>query len=158
MGASAVYAVDIQPNKLVMAERFGAVPVNAAQTDPVQAIRQHTGGAGVNVALELIGLPATTKQAVQSLGVFGRAALVGISDRHVDLHPYSELLGKEAEVVGVMDHLASEIPDLIEYARTGQLSLSEGITGTVPLEAEKINRTLDDLDRFSQKVRTVITL
>ncbi len=74
-GAAEVFAVDINPRKLELAERFGAIPVNASAGDPVEQIRELTGGRGVDVALELIGLPLTMRQAVQSLAILGRAAL-----------------------------------------------------------------------------------
>src|SRR5438067_11876734 len=64
-GAAEVFAVDINPVKLALAERFGAIPVNASVGDPVARIRELTGGRGVNVALELVGLPVTVRQAVQ---------------------------------------------------------------------------------------------
>ena len=66
LGALEVYAVDINPDKLALAEQFGAIPVNASQVDPVAEIIRLTGGRGVDVALELIGLPLTMRQAVQS--------------------------------------------------------------------------------------------
>ena len=53
--------------------------VNAARLDPVNQIRQLSQGRGVDVALELIGLPLTMHQAVLSLAVKGRAALAGIT-------------------------------------------------------------------------------
>ncbi|MGC9335981.1 MAG: alcohol dehydrogenase catalytic domain-containing protein, partial [Anaerolineae bacterium] len=62
MGALDVYAVDINEKRLAMAEGFGAIPVNAAVSDPISKIRQLTNGRGVEVALELIGLPQTMKQ------------------------------------------------------------------------------------------------
>jgi len=42
-----------------MAERFGAIPVNVAETDPVAEIKTLTYGRGVDVAMELAGLPLT---------------------------------------------------------------------------------------------------
>ncbi len=54
-----------------------------------------------------------------------------------EVAPYSELLNKEAEIIGVSDHLASEIPMLLELARAGKLDLSHGIIRTVPLEAAR---------------------
>ena len=78
-GALDVYAVDIIPDKLRMAERFGAISINAAETDPVAEIRQLTGGRGVDVALELIGLPLTVRQSIESLAVFGRSWLVSVT-------------------------------------------------------------------------------
>src|SRR6266446_1598719 len=76
-GAGKVFAIDINPRKLELAERFEAVAVNAAAGDPVEQLKEMTNGRGVDVALELVGLPVTMRQTVQSLATLGRAALVG---------------------------------------------------------------------------------
>ncbi|MFQ6099658.1 MAG: alcohol dehydrogenase catalytic domain-containing protein [Anaerolineae bacterium] len=156
-GALEVYAVDINAEKLKLAEKYSAIPVNAAETDPVAEIQRLTGGKGVSVALELIGLPQTMRQAVLSLAVLGRAVLVGLTDKSFEVYPYVELLGKEAEIIGSSDHLLSELPLLLEFTRRGVLDLSEVITRTVPLETDAINEALDRLEQFSSDVRTVIT-
>jgi 2-desacetyl-2-hydroxyethyl bacteriochlorophyllide A dehydrogenase len=155
-GALDVYAVDINAGKLALAEKYGAIPVNAASGDPVERIRGLTGGRGVDVALELIGLPLTMKQAVQCLANMGRAVLAGISDQPLKIDTYSELLGREAEIIGTNDHLLHELPLLLELARRGKLELSEAVTRTVPLDAGAINGVLDNLERFHGDVRTVI--
>ena len=157
LGAGQIFGVDIMPGKLQMVERFGAVAINAADRDPVQEIKRLTSGRGVDVALELIGLPLTMQQAVRVLAIKGRAALVGITDRRFEVAPYDELINKEAEIIGVSDHLAQELPLLIEWARLGKLDLSGVITRTVPLEAGAINETLDALEKFEQQGRVVIT-
>ena len=155
-GASRIYAVDINRKKLELAEKFGAIRVNAAKTDPVSEIRQLTQGKGVDVALELVGLPQTARQAVVSLGTMGRAVMVGLTDRSFEIFPYTEILGKEAEVIGSSDHLLSELPSLLELVRQKKLDLSEIVTDTVPLEDSSINKVLDELERFAGNVRTVI--
>jgi 2-desacetyl-2-hydroxyethyl bacteriochlorophyllide A dehydrogenase len=157
LGAAKVFAVDINPVKLQLAARFGAVPINATERDPVEQVREMTDGRGVDVALELVGLPITMRQAVQALAILGRAALVGLSQDAFEIAPYSELLNKEAEVIGVSDHLASEIPQLLELARTGKLDLSSGVIRTISLDAAAVNAALDSLDRFGNDVRVVIT-
>jgi D-arabinose 1-dehydrogenase-like Zn-dependent alcohol dehydrogenase len=154
--AAEVYAVDINPRKLELAERFGAIPVNASVGNPVAKIQDLTGGRGVDVALELVGLPVTMRQAVQSLAILGRAALVGLTRETFEIAPYSELLNKEAEIIGVSDHLASEIPLLLDLARTGKLDLSHGIIRTLPLEAGAVNGVLDGLGEFGDDLRVVI--
>jgi 2-desacetyl-2-hydroxyethyl bacteriochlorophyllide A dehydrogenase len=156
-GALDVYAVDIDPGKLKMAKAFGAVPINAADADPVAEIRRLTGGKGVDVALELIGLPPTMRQAVKSLAVFGRAVMVGLTEQAIEVAPYYELVGKEAEIIGSSDHLAQELPLLIELARRGTLNLSNVVTDTVPLAAEAINEAMDRIERFGGDVRVVVT-
>jgi 2-desacetyl-2-hydroxyethyl bacteriochlorophyllide A dehydrogenase len=156
LGALEVYAVDINADKLALAAQYGAIPVNARHQDPVEQIQKLTQGRGVNVALELIGLPQTMRQAVQSLGVMGRAVIVGLSNQPVEIDTYREVLGKEAEIIGSNDHLLQELPLLIELARRGKLDLSKVVTRTVPLEADAINGVLDELENFGSHVRTVI--
>ncbi|HWF17835.1 MAG TPA: zinc-binding dehydrogenase [Verrucomicrobiae bacterium] len=155
-GAGQIFAVDIKRGKLELARAFGAIPVDASQTDAVAEIKRLTGDRGVDVALELIGLPLTMQQAVRSLGIKGRALLVGITDKNFEIAPYSEVLNKEAEIIGVSDHLAQEIPLLIEWVRQGRLDLSQVITQTVPLDAMAINDVLDRLEKFGDDVRVVI--
>ena len=157
MGALDVYAVDINEGRLAMAEGFGAIPVNASKSDPVEEIRRLTGGRGADVTLELVGLPSTMEQAVQSLAFFGRAVLVGIASEPLEVDTYADLLGREAEVIGSADHLLQELPLLIEYARRGILDLSDVVTRSVDLDAEAINEVLDELESFGGGVRTVIT-
>jgi len=155
-GALAVYAVDIDPDRLVMAETFGAIPVDASTSHPVTEILQATRERGVDVTLELIGLPDVMRQAVQSLAPYGRAVIVGLADRPLEIDTYRELLGKEAEVIGCSDHLGAELPTLLEFVRRGTLDLSRVITNTVPLEAVPVNEALDNLRQFGAGIRTVI--
>ena len=157
LGALQVYAVDINQDKLNLAGAYGAIPVNAAQADPVAEIMRLTGGRGVDVALELIGLAETMAQAVRSLGVLGRAVMVGIAAEPFKIDSYRELLAKEAEVIGCSDHLLWELPLLVEFVKQGTLDLSNVVARTVPLKAGAINAAMDHLSQFGSEVRTVIT-
>ena len=156
LGASQVFAVDINSRKLDLAAHLRAIPINAAAVDPVTRIRELTGGRGVDVALELIGLPLTMRQAIQSLAILGRAALVGLTAKTFEVAAYSEIINREAEIIGVSDHLAAEIPELLEFVRGGQLRLGEGVIRTVPLDARAVNEALDQLENFGDDVRVVI--
>jgi len=111
----------------------------------------------VDVALESTGPPLTRRQAVQSPAIQGRAARAGITVKTFEVAPYVEVLNKEAEIIGVSDHLAQELPQLIEWARRGALDLSRVITRTVPLDADAVNAALDNLEQFGEQGRTVIT-
>jgi Zn-dependent alcohol dehydrogenase len=57
----------------------------------------------------------------------------------------------------VSDHLAQELPALIEWTRRGRLDLSKAITRSVPLDATAVNDELDQLEKFGRSVRVVIT-
>src|SRR5436189_4026759 len=67
-GCGEVYVVEINPAKLASAVSMGAIPIDARSADPVAQIKEATAGRGVDVALELIGLARTMRQAVLCLG------------------------------------------------------------------------------------------
>ena len=75
----AVYVVEINPAKLASAAALGAIPILATAGDPVQQILDATGGKGVDVSIELVGISVTMGQAVRCLGILGRAAIVALS-------------------------------------------------------------------------------
>lgn len=156
LGAVEVYAVDIKLDKLELASEYGAIPIDASRMDPVGEIRRWTKGKGVDVGLEMIGLPVTMKQTVQSLGPLGRAVIVGLSQTPFEVDPYQTLIGYEAEIIGSNDHLLQELPLLIDLARRKILDTSHVVSQRIPLNAEKVNQRLDDLEHFTNDVRAVI--
>ncbi len=151
-----VYVVDINPAKLRSAVRMGAIAIDAKAADPVEQIKGATAGRGVDVALELIGSAKTMRQAVLCLGAVGRAALVGLTAESTSIFPYIELISKEAEIIGVSDHLATELPALIEFARNGKLRFPPEALRVVDLDAAQINAALDAVEDSIDHVRTVI--
>jgi propanol-preferring alcohol dehydrogenase len=151
-----VYVVEINPAKLASAASMGAMAIDARAADPVEQIKTATTGAGVDVALELIGSAKTMRQAVLCLGPLGRAALVGLTPESMSIFPYTELINKEAEIIGVSDHLATELPALLEFARSGKLRFPPETLRFVDLDAAQINAALDSLNDSIDHVRTVI--
>jgi propanol-preferring alcohol dehydrogenase len=151
-----VYVVEINPAKLASAASMGAFAVDARSADAVEQIKEATAGRGVDVALELIGSAKTMRQAVVCLAPLGRAALVGLTSESMSLHPYSELINRESEIIGVSDHLATELPALIEFGRSGKLQFPPETLRFVDLDAVRINAALDALQDSIDHVRTVI--
>jgi len=154
-GAKEIYAVDIDPKKLLTAKDMGAIPINAKENDPVEQIMTLTKGIGVDVALELIGLKLTMEQGVKSLARFGRLGLVGITRELLEIDSY-EAICREKEIIGVSDHLLSELPFLLDLAEQGKIDLSKVVTKSVPLEADTINEVHHQLMNFTAEFRTVI--
>jgi len=155
-GAIEVYAVDINDEKLDLAKQYGAIPINGRKLNAVEEIKKLTNGRGVDVAIEMIGLPQTMQQAIRSAGVMGRVVIVGLSNKPLEIDTYNELLGNEVELIGSNDHHLQELPLLVDMARRKILDTSRIVTKTIPLDAEEINQVLDDLEKFSSDVRTVI--
>jgi aryl-alcohol dehydrogenase len=77
VGATTMVAIDIVPSRLEMAKELGAThTINSKQTNPVEAIRDITGG-GVDYSLEASGDPRALHQAIEALGSLGTCGIVG---------------------------------------------------------------------------------
>src|SRR5437773_2415377 len=156
LGCGQIYVVEINSAKLASALSMGAIAIDARSADPVEQIKEATAGRGVDVALELIGSAKTMRQAVLCLGPLGRAALVGLTAETMSILPYTELINKEAEIIGVSDHLTTELPALIEFACTGKLRFPPETLRVVDLDSPQINAALDALQDSIDHVRAVI--
>lgn len=152
LGASTVYAVDIDDERLALAADLGAIPVDG-RDDAVTEIRSL---GGVDVAAELVGSSALMRDAVAMLAPQGRAVAVGITHTEFGLDPYRDLIGREAEILGVSDHLSSEIDELLQWAAEGRIDIGRLVTATIPLDQPAVEDALVSLERFGGGVRTVI--
>jgi 2-desacetyl-2-hydroxyethyl bacteriochlorophyllide A dehydrogenase len=76
-GATQVFAIDTVPERLRMAERFGALPIHLTEEDPKRAVRAATGGMGVDVAVDAVGDPAPLALAISLARDAGTVSGIG---------------------------------------------------------------------------------
>jgi 2-desacetyl-2-hydroxyethyl bacteriochlorophyllide A dehydrogenase len=155
--AGEIIAVDVLDEKLKLASELGASElVNPAKTDSEERIREITNGRFVDVVLDFVGRRITIEKAIRWTGKGGRLVLVGISPEEVCLHPYATIIGKEMEIIGVNDHLRSELAQLVEYVASHKLDLSNSITHRVALE--DVNHGMQILtENLGNPIRVVVT-
>lgn len=156
LGASAIAAVDVIPEKLALAERLGAVAIDAARPDLEDALARFGGSHGIDIALDFAGRAETSGAALRAFAPQGRLVLVALTRQPPQFDPYRDLVGGEARIVGCSDHLRDELVELMELAGTGRIDLSGAVSATVPLEPEAINAVLDGLEGGTPRLRTVI--
>jgi len=101
-GCGEVFVVDIEPSKLALAAAMGFTPVNAAGGDPVEQIKERTGGAGAARVLEAIGLPLTFLQATQAAARGGEVVFLGNirGEFRIGEKDFSSLLRREITIRG----------------------------------------------------------
>jgi 2-desacetyl-2-hydroxyethyl bacteriochlorophyllide A dehydrogenase len=155
-GAGEVIAVDVLEEKLQVASKLGANElVNSSEVDPEAQIREITKGKLVDVALDFVGRRNTIENALRWTSKGGRVIIVGISQEEVCISPYTTVIGKEMEIIGVNDHLKSELAQLIEYVESGRLDLSNSITHRVSLD--DVNRGMQMLSKnIGNPIRVVV--
>jgi D-arabinose 1-dehydrogenase-like Zn-dependent alcohol dehydrogenase len=137
LGAAGIYVAERVPEKLALAAELGATP----------GLPQ-----GMDVALDFAGSASLCLDGLRALNPSGRLVLVAINLREMRFDAYADVLAKERRIIGCSDHTREELLDLMRM----DLDLSRAITRRVPLEAAAINTVLDDLDRGTSHLRTVI--
>ncbi len=78
LGAAHVFALDLVPERLRLAERFGAEPVHLLEANPLARVRERTSGRGADVALELVGRPEATRLAFELVRPGGTISAAGV--------------------------------------------------------------------------------
>ena len=78
-GPASVFAIDQVPDRLDAAARLGAIPVNAREVDPVEFVRDHTGGLGPHAVIEAAGPDETVQMSFQMVRGGGVVSQVGVN-------------------------------------------------------------------------------
>jgi len=77
-GVLRVFAIDLLPERLALAESFGATPIDASREDARAILRDATEGRGADAALEVVGSPEATRLAVDLVRPGGVVSAVGV--------------------------------------------------------------------------------
>ena len=145
-GARRIIAIDLAPRKLEFAMQFGATDtINASEVDPVEAVRELTGG-GVEYAFEVIGNAPTVRQAFEATRPGGTACAVGVPATGSELSIPMEPLFLDRRLIGSSAGSASpriDFPWFIELYQQGRLKLDELYSRFRPLD--EINEAFEDM-------------
>ena len=139
-GARTIIAVDIDPRKLEWAIQFGAThAINSREADPVDGIRELTGGNGANVVIEAIGRPETYQQAFYARDLAGTVVLVGVPtpEMRIDM-PLLDFFGRGGALKSSWygDCLPErDFPLLTDLYLQGRLPLEKFVSETIALDA-----------------------
>ena len=130
-GLKRVFALDVLPNRLALAEKLGAEPIDASDGNAVNKILAATGMQGVDAAIEAAGLPISFKQALTSLRRGGTLSVVGLFATPTELN--LPVLG----LSGVRIHMGlanlSYMSQLMDLLAAGKVDLSALTTHSFPL-------------------------
>jgi S-(hydroxymethyl)mycothiol dehydrogenase len=138
-GAARIIAVDVDDRKLDQAAKLGAThTVNSRETDPVEAIRELTGGFGADVVIDAVGRPETYRQAFYARDLAGTVVLVGVPTPEMRLElPLLDVFGRGGALKSSWygDCLPSrDFPMLIDLYLQGRLDLDAFVSELIPLD------------------------
>ncbi|HEY1774643.1 MAG TPA: zinc-binding dehydrogenase [Solirubrobacteraceae bacterium] len=156
-GARQVIAVDVALEKLEAARALGATDVvDSSATDAVAAVRELTGGEGVDVAFEALGRPATVGQAFRMARDGGAVVCVGIAAGAAAAEiEITHLVRRGIRVIGSYGaRTRADMPRVIELAASGAIDLGALISTRVNLEGA--NEIYAALDRGEVRGRALV--
>jgi len=143
-------AVDIEKDKLDLATEFGATHViNSSDEDPVERIREITGGNGVDYSIEAAGVVKTIEQAFQSVRKGGGKCVFAThptDNEKIIIDPFDLICGKQIQGSwGGESNPEEDIPKFAKLYRDGKLPLEKLLTHRYSLD--QINEALNDLEQ-----------
>lgn len=133
-GARQVIGLDLLDYRLEAARRFGATDVvNAASADPAEAVRELTGGAMADLAIEAVGFPETLASAVKITRRFGKICVFGVPRYEAPEFPLNAFFRAEMEAICSVGADCVHFFDIaVRMLVDGCLDLSPLITHRLP--------------------------
>lgn len=157
-GAYPILAVDMLDNKLESSRSFGATHlVNGSNSDPVEQVKNLTGGYGADCVIVTVGSTSAIEQGIAMLGRQGTVVIVGLATKNMSVFPMDIIDNEKVVTASFMGttNIREDIPVLINLYKAGKLKLDELVTGHYPLE--RINDAIGSVTR-GEALRNIITL
>ena len=159
-GASRIIAGDVDPTKLEWARDFGATDtIDSRESDPVEGIRELTGGFGADVVVEAVGRPETYEQAFYARDLAGTVVLVGVPtpDMRLEL-PLLDFFARGGALKSSWygDCLPErDFPMLVDLYAQGRIPLEKFVTERISLDA--VEEAFASM-KAGKVLRSVVTL
>jgi L-iditol 2-dehydrogenase len=131
-GARRIIALDLEPKRLALARELGATDALQSNTGDVAAeVMRMTGGAGADLAFEVVGVSPTLQLALGCLRKGGSAVLVGNLAAKTDF-PLQSVVTREISLFGSCSS-AGEYPLCLDLISRGDIRVEPMISAIAPL-------------------------
>lgn len=147
-GPSRIIAIDLADSRLAQARQFGAdTTINNSSEDPVERVMEMTGGLGVDVAMEAVGVPATFELCAELVRPGGHVANLGVHGKPATLHLERLWIKDVTITTGLVDTYST--PTLLRLVAEGRLDPTPFATHRFGL-----GEIMDAYDTFADAART----
>ena len=157
LGAERVIAIDRLPERLALAERWGAETIDYTQADVVEELKQRTGGRGPDACIEAVGMEAhkpglgglydrvkqglrleserihALREAVQACRKGGTVSVLGVFGGFADKVPVGALMNKGLTMRTAQQHGQRYAARLLELVERGDVDPSVVVSHRMPL-------------------------
>jgi L-iditol 2-dehydrogenase len=145
-GAGRVFATDRIPARLELIRAQGATPLGAPAAE--EALADATGGRGVDVAIDAVGLEATWALALRAIRAGGRIEAVGLGSGSGAID-YFSVIGKEATITGSYGWTDEDFATALALVEAGAVDTAGWFTGASLADGQRaFEELVDGADRF----------
>ena len=142
-----VIVIDLDDNRLEVARTFGATQVvNSRNGAAVERVMALTNGAGVDVAIEAVGVPATFDVCQSIVAAGGRIANVGVHGKSVELRLQTLWSHNITLTTRLVDTVTT--PMLLKVVQSGRLEPQKLVTHRF-----RLSEVMQAYDAFANAAR-----
>ncbi len=133
-GAAKTLAIDLIEKRLALAERLGAIPIDAGKSNPVSRVMAETGGEGADVVIEAVGGSQTLELAFDLVRGEGRISAVGVSAEETFAFPLMSSFTKAIHFHLGVANIHRDIDATLALVAAGRIDPTVIISHRLPLE------------------------
>jgi threonine dehydrogenase-like Zn-dependent dehydrogenase len=153
LGAAKVFAIDLEPERLQMAEAAGAITIHSEEDTVLDRLKAMTGGRGPDAAIDAVGMeahgsvydtvkqsmmlendrPYALRQAMRAVRKGGVLSIPGVYSGFIDKVPFGAVFGKGVSLKMGQTHMQKYLRPLLTLIEEKKIDPSFVITHRVPL-------------------------
>ena len=152
-GPAKIFAVDMVPERLELARRLGAIPLNASEVHPAEHLKKLVGGRGVDRSIEAVGLSATIETAVHCVRPGGTVSVVGVPDTTEGNFPYMRMWWNNITYTGGVCNVPAYMRRLLDLIEGGKLDPAQIVSHRM-----KLDEGVEAYQMFDERRATKILL
>ncbi|WP_369227936.1 alcohol dehydrogenase catalytic domain-containing protein [Streptomyces sp. R39] len=153
LGAEKVIVIDLVPERLAEAAAVGAVPVNAAESDPYDAVLDLTEWRGADVVIDGVGAESALKTACRVVAPGGTISIPGVYLEESMELPFGELWLRGVSILTGVANIVNHMDEVMALTEAGRLTPSRITSHRLPL-----TRATEAYELFEQRQALKIIL
>jgi L-iditol 2-dehydrogenase len=119
--------------RLAYAMQYGAhAVINVGNEDLQTAVKEYTGGRGVDVAFECAGVASSVRGCINALRPMGQHTQVAICGRDIEF-PIDQIFYKQLKMAGSITYTANTWRRMMEIYATGKIQFDDMISAKLPI-------------------------
>ena len=159
LGAASTTVIDLSPDRLAAAKKFGAdLVINSKDQDVGKVLEQHNLRKNIDVTVEAVGITPTAQATVNLVRNMGTVIWIGNSAQMIEIN-MQQIVTRELTVKGTYVYLPKDYEESIKVLGEGKINLEGFVSAVVGInEADVMFKKLAAGDTTMVKVLVDVRL